>query len=258
MRVGFAESVAYRGEMVVWVLATTMPLVMVSLWTSVASNGAVTGQNATWTSERFVAYFLCIFLVRQLIASWACWEINFEVRQGMLSMRLLRPIHPVLSYLVGNIAYMPLRLVVVLPVAVWLVVGPSWSGLSHDWRVWVLWVFSMVGGWAINFFANVLIGSLCLFMESSVKLMDVWLAGFFVFSGYLFPLDLFPEWLRWAATWLPFRYQIGLPVELMTNVHDFGAALELVARQWAWVAGFVVTSLGVWRVGVRRFQAYGG
>jgi hypothetical protein len=54
-------------------------------------------------------------------------------------------------------------------------------------------------------------------MESSVKLMDVWLAAFFVFSGYLFPVDLFPELAqRPASDVLPFRYQIGLPVELAT------------------------------------------
>ena len=41
LRVGFAEAIAYRAEMIVWVLATTMPLVMLALWTSVASDGPV-------------------------------------------------------------------------------------------------------------------------------------------------------------------------------------------------------------------------
>ncbi|HZU82934.1 MAG TPA: ABC transporter permease, partial [Polyangiaceae bacterium] len=41
LRVGFAEAIAYRAEMIVWVLATTMPLVMLALWTSVAQGEPV-------------------------------------------------------------------------------------------------------------------------------------------------------------------------------------------------------------------------
>jgi ABC-2 type transport system permease protein len=110
----------------------------------------------------------------------------------------------------------------------------------------------------ITFFANIAIGALSLFMESSVKLMDVWLATFFVFSGYLFPQELFPDWLWSVARFLPFRYQIGLPVELMTGVHGFDQALWLLVWQWAWVAGLGLVSLLLWTRGLTRFQAFGG
>jgi len=258
MKVGFAEAVAYRGEMAVWVLATTMPFVMLSLWSAVAAGSPVVGTAKTWSSASFVGYFLAMFIVRQLIASWAAWEINFEVRQGTLSMRLLRPIHPIVSYAAANLAYMPMRLMVTMPVVIGLLLSSGGDTLPRDWRVWVLWCLSMLGGWAITFFVNVAIGALALFMESSTKLMDAWLAGFFIFSGYMFPLDLFPPWLKWASTWLPFRFQIGLPVELMTGVHSFEAGLGLLAQQWAWALLFMSVAIALWNTGVRRFQAFGG
>lgn len=258
MKVGFAEAVAYRGEMLVWVLATTMPFVMLSLWSAVAAGNPVVGTDKTWSSSNFVAYFLAMFIVRQLIASWACWEINFEVRQGTLSMRLLRPIHPIVSYAAANIAYVPMRLVVTMPVVVGLLLSSGATALPHDPRMWGVWGLSMVGGWGITFFVNIAVGALSMFMESSTKLMDAWLAGFFVFSGYMFPLDLFPPWLKWASTWLPFRFQIGLPVEIMTGVHPFSEALGLLAKQWAWAGLFAALAIGLWNLGVRRFQAYGG
>ncbi len=259
MRVGFMESVAYRAEMIVWVFATTMPLVMMTLWTAVAQVAPVVGGGGkAWGSAAFISYFLSVFIVRQLISSWACWEINYEVRQGLLSMRLLRPIHPVLSYGASNLAALPLRSLVTLPVVLVLVLTESRGYLTQDVRVWLLFPLAMLGGWLITFFANIAIGALSLFMESSVKLMDVWLAAFFVFSGYLFPLDLFPGWLSAAAKWLPFRYQIGLPVELMTGVHSFESALPILALQWAWVLALVAVALTLWHRGLKRFQAYGG
>ena len=113
-RVGFAEAVAYRAEMLVWVLATTMPLIMLALWSAVADDAPV----GRFDQADFVAYFLATFIVRQLTGAWVAWQMSFEVRTGTLAMRLLRPLHPMVSYAVENLAAMPLRLVVALPVAV--------------------------------------------------------------------------------------------------------------------------------------------
>lgn len=258
LRIGFAEAVAYRAEMLVWVFSTTMPVVMMLLWTTVASVAPVVGQGGkAWGSQDFIAYFLSVFIVRQLISAWASWEINFEVRQGTLAMRLLRPLHPIVSYAMSNLAYMPLRAGVTLPVVVILVVMGG-GALSGDWRSWALWPFALFGAWLITFFVNVAVGSLAFFLESSIKVMDVWLALFFVFSGYLFPLELFPPWLRATTEWLPFRYQVALPVELMTGKLAPAEALELLARQYAWAGALIALSLTLWRRGVDRFQAFGG
>ncbi len=258
MRIGFSEAIAYRAEMFVWVLATTMPFVMLVMWSAVAEANPVLVQGRSWGSPQFIAYFLSMFIARQLIAAWAAWEINWEVRGGLLAMRLLRPMHPIISYAAQNVAAMPLRVAVTLPIALVLAFSDASQFMCRDWRIWCLVPFAFIGGWLITFFANIVIGSLALFMESSTKIMDVWLAMFFVFSGYLFPTDLFPDWLRAIADVLPFRYQIGLPVELMTGRHEVSEALALMGRQYAFAALFIGGALMLWRRGITRFQAYGG
>lgn len=259
MKVGFSEAIAYRAEMIVWVFATTMPFVMLLLWSAVSKGAPVQAAGGrSWSEATFVGYYLSMFIVRQLVSSWAAWEINWEVRQGLLSMRLLRPIHPLLSYAVANLAALPMRVLVTAPVVVVLLLSAGAQYLSRDPLNWLIWVFAMLGGWLVTFFANVAIGALCLFMESSIKLMDVWLAAFFVFSGYLFPTDLFPPWLRTVADWMPFRYQVGLPTELMVGQHPVAEALGLLGRQWLWAVAFGLITVGLWRGGVKRFQAYGG
>jgi ABC-2 type transport system permease protein len=259
IKVGISEAVAYRAEMFVWVLATTMPFIMLVLWSAVSAVAPVVSASGRgYSAGTFTAYFLAVFIVRQLISSWASWEINWEVRQGTLSMRLLRPIHPVISYGASNLAALPMRLVVTLPVVVIIFLAGVQAAFPTDLRIWALWALAMLGGWLITFFANIAIGSLSLYMESSIKVMDVWLAAFFVFSGYLFPLDLFPSWLRAASDWLPFRYQIGVPVELMTNAHDFETSLGLLGRQWGWAVGLGLVAVLLWNHGVKRFQAFGG
>src|SRR5262249_46741373 len=88
-KVGFAEAVAYRAEFLVWMFSTTMPLIMLALWSTVAREAPV----GRFGQKEFVAYFLVTFIVRQLTGSWAAWQMNFEIRNGTLARRLLRPIH---------------------------------------------------------------------------------------------------------------------------------------------------------------------
>jgi ABC-2 type transport system permease protein len=254
LRVGFAEAVAYRAEMLVWILATTMPLVMMALWTAVARDAPI----GRFGERDFVAYFLATFLVRQLTGSWAAWQINFEVRQGTLSMRLLRPLSPVVAWAVEHLAYMPLRFVVALPIAAVMLVSAGAGRLPSSAAMWAVFALAIVGGWFITFLAGVVIGTLSLYLESSMKLMDVWLAAYFVFSGYLIPIELFPPWLERITDWLPFRYQIGLGVEILTGRYELSGALRMLAAQWSYVAILVVGASVLWRGGLKRFAAYGG
>jgi ABC-2 type transport system permease protein len=253
-RVGFAEMVAYRAEMLVWVLATTMPLIMLALWSAVSHDAPV----GRFDQADFVAYFLACFIVRQLTGAWLAWQLSFEVRTGALAMRLLRPLHPMVSYAVENLAAIPLRLIVALPVAVIALLLTGASRLPHDPVVWVVFLLSLAGGWLLTFLANAIIGTLALWTGSSVKVMDVWLALYMVFSGYLIPVELFPPLIRGAIEVLPFRYQIGFPVELLTRGLDRGAALRLLLGQWIWLGLFFLAMRGIWRRGLQRFAAYGG
>ncbi|HEY1904686.1 MAG TPA: ABC-2 family transporter protein, partial [Myxococcaceae bacterium] len=148
--------------------------------------------------------------------------------------------------------------VVALPVAIIGLILTGGSRLPRDPLLWVIFFLSLIGGWLITFLANAAIGTLALWTGSSVKIMDVWLALYMVFSGYLIPVELFPPLIRGAVEVLPFRYQIGFPVELLTRGLDRGAALRLLLGQWIWLAAFLLGVRALWRRGLQRFAAYGG
>lgn len=253
-RVGFAEAVAYRAEMVVWILATTMPLIMLALWTAVAREAPV----GRFGEREFVAYFLATFVVRQVTGSWVSWQLNFEVRQGTLAMRLLRPFPVIVAYAVEHLAAIPLRLVVAVPVAIGAFMAVGRNALPSGVALWLVWFASLAGGFLISFLISAAIGTLCFFIQSSVKVMEVYFMTFMVLSGYLFPVELFPDWARGVVDVLPFRFQIGFPVEVATGRYALGSALNMLAAQWAWVAGLALLVWACWRAGLRRFAAFGG
>jgi len=253
-RLGASQSLAYRAEAFFWLLSTTMPLVMIAFFGAVTRDGPIGGHS----HPEIVAYFLATFVVRSLTASWVSWQINLEVRDGTLGTRLLLPIHPLLTYAAESVGSMPVRVVGALSMAVIILAVLGGGALAQDPVIWVLWCASIALAWLLSLAVSVTIGLLAFFVESSAKLMDAWLAGLFVFSGYLIPVDLFPSRVRAIVEWLPFRYQIGVPVELMVGMHDRATALALVARQVGFVVfGALVVSC-IWRRGIARFAAHGG
>jgi ABC-2 type transport system permease protein len=211
-----------------------------------------------YSERQIVAYFLATFIVRSLTASWVSWQINLEIRDGTLASRLLLPMPPLLAYAAIGLGSMPVRVTgsVAMAIVLWLVVGTQ--ELTHEPLQWALWVISIGLAWALSLFVSSTIGALAFFFDSSAKVMDAWLAGLFVFSGYLIPVDLFPKALRTVVEWLPFRYQIGLPVELMLGVHSPTEAISLVGRQVGFVLVGALTTLLVWRRGLGRYAAFGG
>jgi ABC-2 type transport system permease protein len=254
LRIGVAETVAYRAEFLVWILTTTLPLVMLGLWTSVAAEAPFRG----YSSSAFVAYYLSNLIVRNLTGSWVAWQISEEIRLGAMSMRLLRPLHPYVAFAASHVAAIPFRSVVVLPVAVVLLVSSGASALTTEPLQLALLVPSLVLAWVITFNVMFTIGSIGFFVTKTMALLNLYFGLFSLLSGYLLPIPLLPRALRWFAEWLPFRYMLSAPIELMTVRLDGAAIARILLGQIGWAGATLALALWVWNRGVRKFEAVGG
>jgi len=259
LRVGVAETVAYRAEFLVWILTTTLPLVMLGLWTSVASEVPFqSGSGKPYSSADFVAYYLSVLIVRNLTGNWVAWQVSEEVRMGAMSMRLLRPLHPFVAYSMSHLAAVPFRSLVALPIAGALLISSGASVLTREPLQLVLLVPSIALAWLITFSLQFTLGALAFFVTKTMALLNLYFLMFSLFSGYLLPQDLLPGWIASAAEVLPFRYTLGVPVELMTHELDGGRVAALMLYQLAWAAVSLAMALWAWRRGVKRYEAVGG
>ena len=253
LRIGVAETVAYRAEFIIWILTTTMPLIMLGLWTTVAAEGPFKG----FSSQDFVAYYLATLIVRNLTGSWVAWQVSEEIRLGTMAMRLLRPIHPMIAFAASHLAAIPFRSIIALPIAIALLFSSGASALSHDPAQLVLVLPSIALAWLIGFALLFALGSLAFWMTQTMSLGTVYFALFGVLSGYLLPLQLLPRWLGWIAMHSPFAAMLSTPVRLLTEPMTGGDAARLLGEQAAWAAFALALALGAWRFGVRRFEAVG-
>lgn len=256
LRIGVAETVAYRAEFVVWMLTSTMPLINLALWSSVAREG---GDFAGYSSADFTAYFLGALIVRNLTGNWVAWQLSEEIRMGVLSMRLLRPLHPFIAYAASQSAALPFRSLIAVPVAVVLLLNGG--AIVTDAVQLLLLIPSLLLAWLITFGIMFALGCLSFWTTKTFGIITFYFGLWSLFSGYIMPMDMMTAKFPFIGViykWMPFYSMLGAPVELMTKPMTATQITELIGMQVGWSAICIFVCIRAWNAGIRRFEAVGG
>ena len=253
LRVGLAEMVAYRAELVIWLLTSTTPLIMMVIWGRASEDGPVGGYDA----DALVRYFLATLIVRQLTGCWLVWEMNQDIRSGAFSVQLLRPIHPLFVHAANTLAVIPFRLLLLVPV-VGIILAWKPAAIDQIGMVdWPAFGLSLAAAWLINFFVQAMMGCLAFWWRQSIGVFQVWYGLYLLASGYVFPLALLPAGIRQVAAHSPFACLVSTPVELLCGRLQGAAAWEAVGSGAFWVLFTGLAASALWRRGVAHHEAVG-
>ncbi|MBT3604773.1 MAG: ABC transporter permease, partial [Candidatus Latescibacteria bacterium] len=94
------------------------PVVYLVVWATVAN--ARGGMVGDYNPEDFAAYYIVLMIVNQFTFTWVMHEYDYRIRQGALSVLLLKPVHPIHSDIADNISYKVLMSFIVFPTAILL------------------------------------------------------------------------------------------------------------------------------------------
>lgn len=252
-RISVAEAVAYRVSMLLWILTTTFPLVSLALWAGLAEAGPI----GDYARPDFVAYFVAAFLIRQFTASWVVWELSGQIRTGELNTLLMRPMPPLVYHAVQNLAALPVRVALALPIGIAVLViagGLQWPGVSGMATLGL----ALALAWLTNLGVHVCIGCLAFWVTESTPLFELWLGLYLVLSGAAVPTSLYPAGLAEVVRALPFHATLGFPVELAIGRLSAAETAQGLGLQALWALVFGALGAWLWRRGVRNYEGVGG
>lgn len=255
-RVGLAEMVAYRAEVVLWILTATVPVLSLLVWDRAVDDGPV----GRFDRAGLARYFTVGLIVRQLSAAWVVWDLNERIRTGALSPELLRPAHPLLRDVATNLAAVPTRSAVLVPlVAALLWYRPELlSATAADHPALVpIFLLSLLMSWAATFASQVAFGSLAFFTGQSGAMWQLWFGAWMLLSGYVVPVELLPARLASVVEVLPFRAALGAPTEIGAGLWSPAEAASLLALQAFWLFVWIGLASVAWTRGLRRYEAAG-
>src|SRR3979411_986354 len=188
--------------------------------------------------------------------SWDAYDFELEVRQGKLSPKLLRPLHPLHYAVVNNIVFKVMTLPALLPALVLI----AWTFQAHfQTQLWQIAVFvpSVLLAVALRFVFGGVLAALALLTTRLHAIMHLYDRASFIFAGQIAPLSLLPGPLAALGYALPFAYMLWAPAEILRGGARVDQAMLILGAQLAWLVVSWIAFAIVWRMGLRQFSAVG-
>lgn len=253
-RIYIQDGLAYKAAGFIWILtdvttAVTMPLV----WLAASKTGTIAG----FTGSDLVVYYLCMLLVSCFVVCHYMWDISQEIKEGAFSAQIIRPV-PYLRYILArNFAWRCVRTSIFLPFFVLILWGYSASlgsvRLNLSWEFWL----SLAFGHTLSVVFVTGLAMIALFVEEAHSIFEIYYIPMLFLSGQLFPMDLFPAWVKNLAIIFPFYYTTGAPTEIVTGRVAGPDVFRVLAVQVAWIAFSYVMFKVLFRYGTRRYTGVG-
>ncbi len=229
------------------------PLIYMLVWSGAAGENTLGG----FTSAEFIAYYLILILVNQLTYSQTNWTVGDVIRMGSLNRWLLRPMLSLYNPLANEVAGKVVTMVFVIPVSAVLaiILRPE---LHTSWDKAVLALLALVLACLLRFFWGYWLALLAFWTARADALLALQDSLIFLLAGMVAPVWMLPAGLNAAAHWLPFRFMLAFPVEVLMGQVSGGELLIAFGYQAAWAVLAMMLSAVVWRLGLKRYSAIGG
>jgi ABC-2 type transport system permease protein len=266
-KLAFTELLTYRLRYVVGVVNYTIYMgVQYFLWSAVyASAPAGTTAIGTFRFQELVSYFAIGWIVRVSYFNNVDREFADRVRQGDITLDLLRPVSLLERYYGQALGEAVFRVFFMgLPTALVLfptfgVSGPHLPPEAGAAAVRLLaFAASVALAFHVFFLINFLVGSMAVYFEGIQGILRAKFVLIQLLSGLLVPFDLFPGWARSVLELLPFRATIYSPVSIYLGRAEGAELARELGLQVAWVLVLYLAAHWVWARCRRKLMVFGG
>lgn len=251
----FSELLQYRLDMTLWILSEAIvPLIALAIWYRVASSNP-----STFSPQDALTYYLLVMFTSISTSAWNGYFLATQILNGELAQYLTRPLSIFWRHIFSNIAEKFLKFLIPLPIfiAVVFIFPQTFSPALYSWKHFGLYIVSLLLAATLAFVLDMNLGSLAFWLEEVHQIRAFRYLLEEVASGVLVPFALMPAAIATALSFLPFRYIISVPVEIMMGRLEGLSALQFIGYQIGWVILFIALLSFLWKRGLRRYAIPG-
>ncbi len=254
-RAEWLDALQNYAEVIVWIIIETIPIIVISyVWLSNAEN-----LSSNLTANQLVTYYFIVLVVSRLIGFYFDQSTQEQIRDGTFSRYLLKPIRVPLAFIPQNLGGKLFNTIFLfIPI-----IGISFLIFRQQISItpsagWLVFLISLGVAYFINFFICKIITTIAFFWEQSFAFTHVKWVLENVAGGYLLPLSLYPNWMKFFANFLPFKYLYYYPSALYVGDLVGKEILTglLVGVMWVLFLGYFAHNF--WRAGLKRYSSVGG
>jgi ABC-2 type transport system permease protein len=233
----------------------TEPVIYLVVWSTIAKQQG--GEVGGYTAGAFAAYYIVWTLVRNMNIVFTPFGWENRIRQGDLSMELMRPIHPIFSDIAYFSGWKFVVILLWLPLAAFLawVFKPT---IEFTLMKGIVFFIAIWGAFLIRTMVVSLLGMLTFWTTRVSAIFELYFALELILSGRLVPMTLMPQWVQNLSNYLPFKWTFYFPIDALVGNMPPRELWIGVGIQVFWITlGASLLSL-VWRAAIKQFSAVGG
>lgn len=231
------------------------PVIYLVVWTTIAQQSG--GEVGGYTSAQFAGYYIAWTLVRTFTLGWNPVQMEWRIRRGDFNPLLLRPLHPIHEDVATMLSWNAIGLITLVPMMAFLTLLFRPELELHAWSV-AAFIPALVLAFSARFVLLWAVALIAFWTTRLNALLNLVFAVEFLLSGRLVPLGVLPAWAQRGASFLPFKWMFGFPLELLIGRVPPEDVLVGFGIQALWLGAMIALLLFVWRSAVRRYAAVGG
>jgi ABC-2 type transport system permease protein len=259
-RASFAERMTYRGDFLLGTLLRFLPMVTtILLWQSIYKGSGRT-ELAGFGESEMIAYLLLTNISRMFSSMpGLAGGIAREIREGTMKRYMIQPIDLIGYLLVYRVAHKVTYIIAsFLPYFLLFFLCRGFFHGLPDLPTLAAFAVSLVLSFLVGFFFETCVGMVGFwFLEVTSLLYIVMTLNYFI-SGHMLPLDLLPRGWYMLLMFLPFHYMAYFPAVVFLGKVKGMTLLYFLAGELAWTVVFMLLARFLYRLGLRRYSAFGG
>lgn len=258
---GIQTSIAYRGMVVLFIIGGIIETVLMGLlWWSIF-NYSPEPEIGGLKFPQMLMYVILSSMISEWIYSNTFGSITDDVRDGMIGMRLIKPVNyraQLCFTTIGNFLGKTVLFALPLLTAGTLIAVFGFGLEGIEWYNILLFLPAVFFAMLLEDTIAFIFGQLTFKtqMPFGLNMMKNILVGFL--SGAFVPLALFPEWAQAVLAYTPFPSVTSTPVLIFLGRISGLEILKAFGIAAAWIAILNIIA-GLWyKASVRRVVVFGG
>lgn len=211
-----------------------------------------------FTAAEMTTYVILSRLLASQFNNGINWELMEWIKEGAISMELLRPIHLFFNLFgkrVGEFFFFILFKAVPVALICFPLLGGTAPGGAIYFGMFLLSVCLSVG---IMFFLEMIVGLATFYVLSAWGLGLAKGAVFSILSGGVVPFFLFPAGIARVLELLPFAGMVSVPVNIYLGKYSLTAGWQYIGLQIVWIALMWALAYAFYRRSIRQVVIQGG
>jgi len=231
------------------------PVIYLVVWSTIANQ--LGGTVGGYTAGTFAAYYIVWTLVRNMNIVFTPYGWENRIREGNLSMELMRPIHPIFADISYFSGWKIIVIILWLPIAIFL----SWffkPVIEFTLVKGIVFFIAIWGAYLIRTMLLSILGMLTFWTTRVSAIFELYIALELILSGRLVPMTLMPTWVQTLSDYLPFKWTFFFPIDALVGSMTTQELWIGVGMQILWITISTLILNLVWRSAIKQFSAVGG